>query len=574
MAIQNFLSGGYYGKLGATVGQRWKNKRTIRTYVIPANPRTEKQQANRGRFSDAVTYAQMGMQMNYYATCFENPNFTKWNYRMKTARQLKEKGLTGLELIPLYPIDFVPSLLISEIEKKNVIGDKHISFYVPALTMDTDRSFSLMFEIYDESGIQKGLKLYVGYYYAANPGFLQVAVDDVNEINNNCKVRIVSNDDINSATDLIASPELTVKAQTIDIHIFDKTILELRKATDKLTILFAEPWKSTPTENTVSLNVVCVSDGKWATIQANAVSLYDLNGYCAVDVPLSNINSQSLPAFPTGSKIESLNVSYKGETWDITIENGSENYSDTDLTRTISATAEFDPASTGDIAFRFNFGGSIISQSVTLAMVCSGRLGIRTEENQTYLAASNGSAIVFTCTGSRKQFPMAIEGDYIKVNALDFIAEGVTYKLPEQTVNLRNAIKTSYWLEDFNWGFWRYGSGAGRPLEYMQMEANGTGISASAFVVSANNEFYLYGVADESDIYPTSSSIDTNPVIPDRPFYIRYDFNTEDLSQEFDLTGWELKGTPVAFTKDGIVYSFSQDWWNTNVPKTLGGWEE
>src|SRR5574344_812190 len=109
MAIQNFLSGGYYGKLGATVGQRWKNKRTIRIYVIQANTRTEKQQESRGSLSGAVTYAQMGMQMNYYATCCENPNCTKWKYRMKTARQLKERGLIGLELIPLYPIDFVPS---------------------------------------------------------------------------------------------------------------------------------------------------------------------------------------------------------------------------------------------------------------------------------------------------------------------------------------------------------------------------------------------------------------------------------------------------------------------------------
>ena len=26
MAIQNFISGGFYGKLGAMVGQRWRNK--------------------------------------------------------------------------------------------------------------------------------------------------------------------------------------------------------------------------------------------------------------------------------------------------------------------------------------------------------------------------------------------------------------------------------------------------------------------------------------------------------------------------------------------------------------------
>ena len=29
MATQNFIGGGYYGKMGATVGQRWKNKRII-----------------------------------------------------------------------------------------------------------------------------------------------------------------------------------------------------------------------------------------------------------------------------------------------------------------------------------------------------------------------------------------------------------------------------------------------------------------------------------------------------------------------------------------------------------------
>ena len=572
MAIQNFLSGGYYGKLGATVGQRWKNKRTIRTYVIPTNPRTEKQQANRGKFSDAVTYAQMAMQMNFYATCFESPDFTKWNYRMKTARQLKDKGLTGLELIPLYPIDFVPSLVISEIEKKNVIGTKHISFYVPTLTMDIDRSFSLMFQISDENGVPLGLKLYVGYYYAANPGFLQVDVDDVNEINDKCKVRIVSNDDIDSTTDLIASPTLEVKAQSIDVHTFDKSILELRKATDKLTIIFAEPWKGTPTENTVNLDVVCVSDGKQTTIQASTASLYELNGYCAVNVPLSNINAQSLPAFPTGSKIERLNISYKGEDWDITIENGSENYSDADLTRPISAAAEFDTASTGDITFSFDFGGAVSSSAITLKMVCSGRLGIRTEESQPYSVVGNGSALVFTCTGSRKQYPMAIEGDYIKVDAMNLVSNGVTYQLPAQTINLRNAIKTSYWLENFGWSFYRQGSGGGEPLEYMQMETSGSGISTTSFEISTSNDLYLYSFVDESDLYSQSGYAIANPIDTSMPLYIQFNFNTEDPAQEFALIGWEVKGAPATFTKDGIIYTFSQNWWNTNVPQTLGKW--
>ena len=57
MAKQNFLAGGFYGKLGAMVGQRWKNKRTIRTYVIPHNPNTPEQRKNRNGFAGAVQFA-------------------------------------------------------------------------------------------------------------------------------------------------------------------------------------------------------------------------------------------------------------------------------------------------------------------------------------------------------------------------------------------------------------------------------------------------------------------------------------------------------------------------------------
>ena len=195
MAIQNFLSGGYYGKLGATVGQRWKNKRTIRTYVVPANPRTPTQQANRGKFADAVTYAQMGMQMNYYCTLFDDPNFTKWNYRMKVARELKNAGLSGLDLIPLYPVSFNPPILLTEFTKATVTGQRHISFAAPDLALNADRVLSLMFALYDEQDTFLGYKLYLGYYYASNPGYVEVDVDDVAEINTHCFVRIISNDD-------------------------------------------------------------------------------------------------------------------------------------------------------------------------------------------------------------------------------------------------------------------------------------------------------------------------------------------------------------------------------------------
>jgi len=51
MGIINFLKGTYDGRVGATVGAKWKNKGIIRTYAIPANPNTPAQQTTRTGFA-------------------------------------------------------------------------------------------------------------------------------------------------------------------------------------------------------------------------------------------------------------------------------------------------------------------------------------------------------------------------------------------------------------------------------------------------------------------------------------------------------------------------------------------
>lgn len=106
MAIQNFLAGGFYGKLGNIVGQRWKNKRTIRTYVIPKDPKTPAQQANRERFSLAILLSQQAMNINKGNSSWKNPKLTEWAWRVRTAKTRIDKGLPVEECIPIYPDNF------------------------------------------------------------------------------------------------------------------------------------------------------------------------------------------------------------------------------------------------------------------------------------------------------------------------------------------------------------------------------------------------------------------------------------------------------------------------------------
>ena len=50
MGIMNLLKADWKGKVGQTVGAKWKNKSTIRTYSIPADPKTAAQLEVRDAF--------------------------------------------------------------------------------------------------------------------------------------------------------------------------------------------------------------------------------------------------------------------------------------------------------------------------------------------------------------------------------------------------------------------------------------------------------------------------------------------------------------------------------------------
>jgi hypothetical protein len=109
MAIQNFLSGGFYGKLGDVVGQRWKNKRTIRSYVIPLDPKTEKQLLNREQFALAVELAQEAMALNKGCSAWKTNSKPEFSLRVSTAKLRIQTGASPEIALPLFPDgDFEP----------------------------------------------------------------------------------------------------------------------------------------------------------------------------------------------------------------------------------------------------------------------------------------------------------------------------------------------------------------------------------------------------------------------------------------------------------------------------------
>lgn len=464
MAKQNFLAGGFYGKLGAMVGQRWKNKRTIRTYVIPHNPNTPEQRKNRSGFAGAVQFAQMGMQMNYYCALFDNPNFTRWNYRMSVARNLKFAGMQDLNLIPLYPIDFTPPLVITQVKLKSVIGNKHVTLSLPELTWAEDRVFSLMFALYENAETFLGYKLYLGYYYKNNPQTLEVDVDDVAEINDNCYVRLVTNDDVDSTKDMIASAKLKIQTNGKDEHEFDTNISNIAKSTLGMTITFREPWLEGATTNNVSLLVSFVSDGQRKVASVSNSVLENNNGLCSVQIPYLTVYNQDLPAFPEGSFISSVNVKYEGATFNVTVTDGHASFSDTDLERSLDKPFEHSNDDSVKVSVRVPFLGSVSDNDITLNFVTDGRFGDSSILTGLFSISSDGSYLNFRCNNLYKDYAMRENSSYVELPAMDFVAEGVTYKKTLEQVHFSNDVTTSKYIIDKS-----------LPVEYLKVTDEGSG---------------------------------------------------------------------------------------------------
>lgn len=448
MAVQNFLSGGYYGKLGETVGQRWKNKRTIRTYVIPRNPRTEKQQANRGLFANAVTFAQIGLQMNYYATCFLSEEFTQWNYRMRVARQLREKGLSGLDLIPLYPLSFTPATLITKLEVSEIVGGKHFILKCDNLQGDTDRVLSVMFDVHNDKGEELGYKLYIGYYYASKKGFMEIDVDDPSEINEYLKVRIVSNDDVNSTTDLISSPTITIQSKQIDIRDFDTSIKSFSKDNQGITIIFNELWKDGATTNIISGNVRFVQNGNTVSHIFDSEPLTNSGGYCSLFIPLVSSSNQYLPAFPEGSKVSITEVNFSGSDFQYTKQNVSSPLVDTDLIRTLDAPSN--SSANNGVTLVFNFPYSGTEQSVGNGNVLSHYwISGKFKQEFVFKIKQNAeSKLELYPDTNGVNLPM-LNGDYISTPEVSFVQNGVAYRYNALIgYSFENTIRETTWTDN------------------------------------------------------------------------------------------------------------------------------
>jgi hypothetical protein len=103
MAKQEFLNGGFIGKLGQVVGQHWHNQRIVRSMAIPSNPRSDKQRAARGTFAQAISLAQQALAFNGHNGDWDTTSHSEFQARTQQALKHLHAGDSPEIALPLYP---------------------------------------------------------------------------------------------------------------------------------------------------------------------------------------------------------------------------------------------------------------------------------------------------------------------------------------------------------------------------------------------------------------------------------------------------------------------------------------
>lgn len=101
MGKMNLLKAKYDGKVGQTVGAKWKNKATIRTYSTPANPKTDAQMSVRNAFSEITKFVALFADNIKYKTALDVSGMSVRNAIIKLNKGMIDSGTVDLATLQI-----------------------------------------------------------------------------------------------------------------------------------------------------------------------------------------------------------------------------------------------------------------------------------------------------------------------------------------------------------------------------------------------------------------------------------------------------------------------------------------
>ena len=440
MAIQNFLGGGYYGKLGATVGQRWKNIRTIRSYVIPHDPKTPAQLVQRNQFASAVVFSQVANQANYTVTAFDTVNNTKWAGRMSCARSNIANGKEGLNLIPLYPYNFSCPYSITSCNFSSLDAQGNLHLVVAGTLPVTARYISVLVRENSETFDPEQVGIVPAYFDPSETAQVTISAPYGAELQVGDLIRFASIDDEDSDTDAFSSNEIELQSQAKPISSFLTTIRSTSLLADGVLVVFSQPYETF--EGTyLNADLSYVAHGDECTYNFTNEPLVNTDGYCSVKATIPYDTPFNKAFLPSGSKLSITSIYAESETDIYT----STSVIETCENATVSTTCYYlfadNPVSGNMVSLQSNLVvDNAFTQSVACSITFNPTISDATEDTVTKTGTIN-----FGTTNTTLQFANASGFNYpswngasITIPSCSITKNGVIYNFALQTLEYSN----------------------------------------------------------------------------------------------------------------------------------------
>lgn len=101
MGELNLLKGAYTGKVGKTVGAKWKNLSTVRTFTKPANPKTEAQVSVRNAFKEINSFVARFSDAIKYLSAWNTAGMSVRNAIVKANKAMIDTGVFSKETLQI-----------------------------------------------------------------------------------------------------------------------------------------------------------------------------------------------------------------------------------------------------------------------------------------------------------------------------------------------------------------------------------------------------------------------------------------------------------------------------------------
>lgn len=133
----NLLKANWEGKVGETVGAKWKNKKTIRTYTKPSNPNTQAQKNVRSAFKDITSFVALFADQIKYLTALNTSGMSVRNAIIKLNKTMIEGGTVNLSNLLISKGGLQKPTGVSALKAPDT-KKVTVSWYTPTATNFTD----------------------------------------------------------------------------------------------------------------------------------------------------------------------------------------------------------------------------------------------------------------------------------------------------------------------------------------------------------------------------------------------------------------------------------------------------